>query len=216
MQPSELEPFPDPRFARAWGPLALGGDLSPQRLLLAYSSGIFPWFSEGEPIQWWSPDPRAVFELDGLHVPRRLLRTIRSGRFTVTRDSAFAAVMHGCAHRPGSGTWITQSMLEAYERLHQLGFARSLEVWRNGELAGGIYGVSIGGLFAGESMFYHERDASKVALYWLEEHLRSRGYVLFDVQMLTPHLERLGAIDIPRTHYLRRLREAIALPVTWD
>ena len=211
MPPRELEPFPNPRIAPRWGPLALGGDLGPDRLLLAYSSGIFPWFSENEPIQWWSPDPRAILEPDGLYVSRRLRRTIRSGGLEVTRDRAFEEVMRGCAVRPAEGTWITPSMLRAYKKLHALGIAHSLEVWRSGVLVGGVYGIAIGGLFAGESMFYKERDASKVALYWLVCHLRAQGYTLIDTQVLSPHTARMGAIEIAREEYLDRLEEALKL-----
>lgn len=216
VRPRSLEPFPDPRHARPWGPLAIGGDLSPERLILAYRSGIFPWFSEGEPIQWWSPDPRAIFELDGLYVSRRLARIVRSGRFEVTRDRAFDDVMRGCADRPGAGTWITRSMLRAYTRMHELGHAHSIEVWQGGALVGGIYGVGFGGFFAGESMFHRESEASKVAMVALFEHLRARGYALFDTQVLSPHTEHMGAYEIPRSAYLERLRAALALPVRFD
>ena len=156
--------FLDPERADADGLVGVGGDLSPTRLLEAYTRGIFPWFDETTPILWWSPDPRAVFELDGFHVSRRLARTIRSGRFTTTVDAAFAAVIRGCADRPGHGIWITPDMIDAYTTLHRLGWAHSVEAWRDGELAGGVYGVAVGGLFAGESMFTRIRDGSKVAL----------------------------------------------------
>ena len=162
------------------------------------------------PILWWSPDPRAVFELDGLNVSRRLARTVRSGKFRVTFDSAFAAVVEGCARRAGQdGVWITHGMAAAYERLHQLGHAHSVEVWNGEELAGGLYGVTVGGLFAGESMFSRIRDASKVALVHVMERLRNGGYHLFDVQFVNEHTARLGATEIPRTEYLRRLRRAL-------
>jgi len=210
-----LEPFPDPRTANPWGPLAIGGDLSPERLLLAYTPGIFPWYSEAEPIQWWSPDPRAIFELTGLRVSRRLRRTIRSGRFRVTADLAFERVMRGCAEARPEGTWITGDMLAAYARLHALDLAHSVEVWSGDALVGGVYGVSIRGFFAGESMFHRARDASKVALYWLLERLRARGFALFDTQVLSPHTERLGAIDIRRSAYLARLESALALEASF-
>src|SRR5262245_50887023 len=148
----------DPSSADEDGLVAVGGDLSPGLLLEAYCCGVFPWFNEDTPILWWSPDPRAVLDLDALHVPRRLQRTLRSGRFQHTLDRAFGHVIRGCADRPGTGTWITPDMIAAYERLHDLGFAHSLEVWQGGELAGGIYGVALGGLFAGESMFTRLRD----------------------------------------------------------
>jgi leucyl/phenylalanyl-tRNA--protein transferase len=202
--------FLDPDRADAEGLVGIGGDLRPPLLLEAYRRGIFPWFDEDSPILWWSPDPRAIFEMDGLHVSRRLARTVRSGRFSVTVDRAFAEVMHGCAHRPGEGVWITPEMIRAYRRLYEMGHAHSVEVWQGEQLAGGVYGVTVGGLFAGESMFAHVRDASKVALVHLMERLRQRGFQLFDVQFLNEHTARLGAVEIPRREYLRRLRKAIA------
>jgi leucyl/phenylalanyl-tRNA--protein transferase len=207
--------FPDPATAPADAPLAAGGDLSPQRLLAAYRAGIFPWYDDSTPILWWSPDPRAIFELDGLHVSRRLARTVRSGRFAVRFDTAFDAVIAGCADRD-EGTWITDEMRAAYGELHRLGHAHSAEAWHDGRLAGGIYGVTVGGLFAGESMFTRIRDASKVALVALVEHLRAGGYVLFDVQFLTDHTERLGAVEVPRREYLDRLARAIELDVQFS
>ncbi len=194
--------------------VAMGGDLQPERLLEAYRHGIFPWYDECEPILWWSPDPRAIFELDGLYVSRRLRRTLRSGRFTTSVNRDFAGVIRGCADR-SQGTWITREMLDAYETLHALGHAHSIEVWHAGGLAGGLYGVAIGGFFAGESMFTRVRDASKVALVHLVERLKERGFTLFDTQFLTDHTERLGAMEIPRSEYLKRLQEALALPVTF-
>lgn len=207
--------FLDPERADAEGLVAIGGDLHPSRLLDAYRRGIFPWFDEDSPILWWSPDPRAIFEMDGLYVSRRLARTVRSGRFTVTFDRAFGEVIRGCADRPNDGVWITADMIDAYTRLHDLGHAHTVEVWHEGRLAGGLYGVAIGGLFAGESMFTRVRDASKVALVHLMEHLRRRGYQLFDVQFLNAHTARLGAIEIPRREYLARLRRAIAYDVSF-
>lgn len=193
-------------------PVAVGGDLRPGRLLHAYRCGVFPWYNEGEPVLWWSPDPRAVFELDGLRVPRRLARTLRSGRFTTTVDRAFGEVIRGCAVRE-EGTWITPDMIGAYEELHQLGHAHSLEVWRGDTLAGGIYGVALGGFFAGESMFSRVPDGSKVALVRLVERLRERGFQLFDIQFRTEHTTRLGAVEIPRAEYLQRLARAVAVSV---
>src|SRR5262249_55206426 len=191
------------------GLVAVGGDLRPERLLTAYRRGIFPWFDEYGPVLWWSPDPRAVFELDGFHVPRRLRRTIRSGRFTVTVNRDFAGVLRGCADRPGEGTWLTPDMVAAYQALHGLGHAHSVEVWHEGALAGGLYGVALGGLFAGESMFTRVRDASKVALAFVVDRLRERGFELFDIQFVTEHTGRLGAVEIPRKEYLARLRRAL-------
>lgn len=205
----------DPESADGFGLVGIGGDLRPERLLAAYRDGVFPMYEEGEPICWWSPDPRAIFEIDRLHLSRRLSRTMRSGRFQVTLDQAFTRVMRGCADRP-EGTWITADMVEAYSRLHRMGVAHSAEVWEDGMLVGGVYGVGIGGLFAGESMFYRVRDASKVGLAHLFAHLRERGYQLFDTQILNDHTARLGAREIPRSEYLARVREIISLPVTFD
>jgi leucyl/phenylalanyl-tRNA---protein transferase len=205
----------DPEAADARGLVAVGGDLRPETLLTAYRSGVFPWYEEGLPVCWWSPDPRAVLPLDNLHVSRRLARTIRSGRFTVTFDRDFAGVIRGCADR-AEGTWITRDMMLAYQRLHDLDHAHSVEAWRGGELAGGVYGVAIGGFFAAESMFYRVSDASKVALVALVEHLRAHGYVLLDVQMVTEHTARLGVVEIPRREYLRRLRDAVVKPVSFE
>jgi leucyl/phenylalanyl-tRNA--protein transferase len=207
-----LPPLFLPELADEHGLVALGGDLRPPRLLLAYRSGIFPWFDESTPILWWSPDPRAIFDLDDFHISRRLRRTIRSGRFACTINQDFAAVIRGCADRPGDGNWITPEMIDAYETLHRLGHAHSVEAWQGDELAGGVYGVAVGGFFAGESMFTRIRDGSKVALAFLVDRLRTRGFGLFDIQFLNPHTERMGAVEIPRAEYLARLHDAIRLP----
>jgi len=204
--------MPDPADATPSGLLAGGGDLEPGTLLAAYRAGIFPWPDAGGTLLWWAPDPRAVLPLDGMHVSRRLQRTRRSGALRVTVDRACAAVMSGCADRAG-GTWITPSMHAAYLRLHELGWVHSVEVWRGDELAGGLYGVAIGGFFAAESMFHAARDASKIALAALVEHLRARRFTLLDVQLQTPHLASLGVVEIPRAEYLARLASAVALPV---
>jgi len=205
--------FPNPRQAlrgQLNGLVAVGGDLFPPRLLLAYRSGIFPW--SVDPITWWSPDPRGIFELDGFRVPRSLAKVLRRGIFTVTVNHAFRQVMEGCS-RPGErGQWITPPFIEAYTQLHELGHAHSVECWHGGELAGGIYGVAMGGFFAGESMFYRVSNASKVALYHLIERLKMRGFALFDIQMLTPITAQLGAVLISRNAYLARLKKALALP----
>ncbi len=211
--------FPDPNLAVPSGPcaglVALGGDFSVERLLLAYRGGIFPWTDE--PITWWSPEPRAIFELDQFHVPTSLAKILKRGAFQVTIDRAFREVMEGCAEpRPGrEHTWVTKNFIDAYTRLHKLGHAHSLECWMNGRLVGGIYGVAIGGFFAGESMFHRVDNASKVALARLVQHLRARDYALFDTQLLTPITQRLGAINIPRREYLRRLADALKLPRTF-
>jgi leucyl/phenylalanyl-tRNA--protein transferase len=197
------------------GLVAIGGDLRPERLLRAYRAGVFPWYDDGEPILWWSPDPRAIFELDGLHVSRRLARTVRSGRFQITVNRDFAGVIRGCADRDAEGTWITPDMIAAYEKLHQFGHAHSVEVWQGAELAGGLYGVAIGSFFAGESMFTRRRDASKVALVHTVERLRRQGFKLFDIQMLTEHTALLGATEIPRSEYLARLARALSSPVAF-
>ncbi len=201
--------FFDPSAADESGLVAIGGDLHPKRLLVAYRSGVFPWYDAADPICWWSPDPRAIFELDGLHVSRRLARTVRSGKFEATVDRDFAAVIRGCADRE-EGTWIHPEMIEAYTRLHRLGHCHSVEVWHQGQLAGGLYGVALNGFFAGESMFSRVPDASKVALVYLTDRLRRRGFQLFDTQMLTEHTRRLGAIEVSRARYLLRLRRALA------
>jgi leucyl/phenylalanyl-tRNA--protein transferase len=211
--------FPPVEMAGPEGLLALGASLEIPILIDAYTHGIFPWpFGEGEyPLAWWSPDPRAILPLDRIHLPRRLRRTCRSGRFQVTCNRAFREVMLGCGqaeNRKGE-TWITREMVEAYFSLFEAGLAKSVETWREGELAGGVYGVGIGGFFAAESMFYRHRDASKVALAHLLAHLKKRGYSLVDIQMLTPHTERFGGIEIARTEYLDRLQQALSLPVSY-
>ncbi len=204
--------FPDPRLADRDGLTAVGGDLAVPRLLLAYRSGIFPWTVD--PISWWSPDPRAIFEFDRFHVPRSLARVLREQPFQITVNRAFRRVMEECA-APGPGrreTWISPEFIEAYTRLHKQGHAHSLECWRKNELVGGIYGVRIGGLFAGESMFHRAADASKVALCHLVRHLQERDFALVDIQMLTPITRRLGGIEISRAEYLKRLASAVRRP----
>jgi leucyl/phenylalanyl-tRNA--protein transferase len=194
-------------FADEHGLVAVGGDLRPQTLLRAYRNGIFPWYNEGDPILWWSPEPRAIFEFNQFYISARLARTIRSGKFRMTINQAFADVMHGCAQR--DRTWITTDMHEAYVRMHQLGYAHSIEAWLGDELAGGVYGIALGGFFSGESMFHRVRDASKVALAYLLEYLQIRGFILFDSQVITEHTASLGALEIPRSEYLARLKEAL-------
>lgn len=185
------------------GLLAAGGDLSPARLLAAYERGIFPWYSPGQPVLWWSPDPRAVLFPEEFRCTRSLAKSRRNGGFTVQVDADFAAVIDSCAApRPHSlGTWITSEMREAYIELHRLGFAHSIESWRNGALAGGLYGVRLGGVFFGESMFARERDASKVALASLVDLCRTHAIAVIDCQLPSQHLESLGARTIPRVEF---------------
>jgi len=197
--------FPDPERSNAEGLVAVGGDLSPERLLLAYERGIFPWYSEGLPPLWWSPDPRAVIDVASLHVSKRLARELRQERFRVTFNRAFERVMIECGEQREGGTWILPEMVAAYTRLHELGHALSIEVWNGERLVGGLYGVQRGALFAAESMFHRETSASKVALVTAVRRLFAAGVTLFDVQFVTPHLESLGAYTVPRTEYLRRV-----------
>jgi leucyl/phenylalanyl-tRNA---protein transferase len=204
-------PFPPVEYALRDpdGLLAIGGDLSPGRLLRAYRQGIFPWYGPGQPILWWSPDPRMVLEPTALKLSRSLRKSLRKGLFTVTLDEAFAAVMRGCAEprADAQGTWITSDMERAYLRLHELGHAHSVEAWQDGELAGGLYGVALGRVFFGESMFTRRTDASKVAFVHLVRQLQAWGFVLIDCQVHTGHLASLGAAPIPRTRFSALLEE---------
>jgi len=207
--------FPAPDDAEPDGLLAVGGDLSSRRLLLAYAMGIFPWYSEGQPILWWSPDPRFVLELKDFHVSRRLGQLLRRGRFRVTFDQDFVGVIRACAtiDRPGQdGTWITSEMQQAYIELHELGFAHSVESWIDDELVGGVYGVSLGRAFFGESMFARASNASKVALATLVERLDGWGFHFLDAQVTTPHMLSLGAKEISRETFLRGLERALRVP----
>ena len=167
-------------------------------------------------IGWFSPDPRGILPIETFHVPARLARVIRSGRFDVVVDRAFESVMRACAERPGDGTWISEPIIECYVAIHRLGIAHSVETWHDGQLVGGLYGIHLGGAFFGESMFHRETDASKVALAALVDRLARRGFRLLDTQWVTPHLEQFGAIEIPRREYLRRLRQALALECVFD
>ncbi len=203
--------FPPAHLAED-GLLAVGGDLSPRRLLAAYRGGIFPWFNEDQPILWWSPDPRMVLFPERIHLSHRLRRTLKSGCFEISADTAFGEVIRACAQieRPGQdGTWIVASMIEAYENLHELGYAHSMECRLEGALAGGLYGVSIGGCFFGESMFSRSKDASKIALAALAGQCRRWGIGLVDCQMATPHLYSMGAREMPRPIFLDLLRRAL-------
>ena len=210
------DPFPDPRGSRGDGLVAVGGDLSVDRLLEAYRSGLFPW--SVDPITWWSPDPRGVMEVGSMHVSRSLARTLRRAPFEVTLDRDFAGVIRACASVPRGGdasTWISPPLVAAYESLARAGHAHSVECWREGRLVGGVYGVCVGGFFAAESMFHHEDDASKVALVHLDRHLARRGFTLMDCQMVTPVTRSLGAREISRSEYLSRLASAVDQPSRW-
>ena len=217
----EKPKFPPIDAAGPDGVLLVGGSLAPDWMLEAYRRGIFPMPIKVERrrlIAWLSPDPRGVLEVDGLHVSRRLARRLRRGEFTFTINRAFERVVEGCAAPRGhdDDCWLTLSMQNAYLTLHSLGHAHSIEVWRDGLLAGGLFGVSIGGLFAAESMFHRATDASKAALVFLVSHLGRRGFSLLDVQWTNPHTRRLGAHDAPRSVYLARLAQAVKRHVTFD
>jgi leucyl/phenylalanyl-tRNA--protein transferase len=204
--------FPPPELAEKDGLLAVGGDLRPERLLLAYSMGIFPWFDENSPIMWWSPDPRMVLFPDKLKVSASLRQTLRSGHFQVTFDEAFDQVITACAEvnrQHQDGTWIGSRMMKAYKALHHAGYAHSVEVWRENQLTGGLYGVSLCRIFFGESMFFRESNASKVALWHLAERLREWDFRLIDAQQETQHLRSLGAEAISRKDFLEFLRQAL-------
>ncbi len=214
-QLTEYPVFPTPDLAEEDGLLAVGGDLSPERLILAYKMGIFPWYSEGSPILWWSPDPRLILLPDELNVSRSLRQFIKKNLYTVTMDRAFEEVITSCArvHREkDGGTWITREMIDAYIELHRLGFAHSVETWFEDELVGGLYGVSLGGAFFGESMFTRMSNASKVAFVALVEQLKRWGFLMIDCQVTTEHLIRFGAKEIPRKEFLKLLRKALKMP----
>ncbi|MHC1742205.1 MAG: leucyl/phenylalanyl-tRNA--protein transferase [Syntrophobacteraceae bacterium] len=212
---SEALAFPPCHYAEPDGLLAVGGDLSPERLLLAYRMGIFPWYSSNTPILWWSPDPRLVLFPGEIHVSKSLRRVLKKQHYRVTFDRSFRSVMERCGsvkRRDGEGTWIVPEMLEAYCRLHELGFAHSVECWEGDTLAGGLYGVSLGRIFFGESMFALKPDASKVAFAHLVDRLRGHGCVLIDCQVTTEHLKRFGAREIPRDLFLMFLDRALKAP----
>jgi leucyl/phenylalanyl-tRNA--protein transferase len=216
------DPLPpvDQALRRPNGLLAAGGGLGVRRLVDAYRHGCFPWFSEGEPVLWWSPDPRMVLVPADLHIPRSLARRLRRGDFAVTADTAFTDVIAGCAEPRDDegGTWITREMRAAYERLHAAGHAHSIEAWQDGYLVGGLYGVALGRAFFGESMFTRVPDASKAAFVHLVRQLRRWDFGLIDCQMKTEHLARFGAREIPRSSFLNRLRELVggdAPPPPW-
>jgi leucyl/phenylalanyl-tRNA--protein transferase len=207
--------FPDVGLAEPDGLLAIGGDLSQERLLAAYRAGIFPWFSEGEPILWWSPDPRCVLLTDRVHCSRSMQKLLRKGAFRITLDADFEQVIDSCARVPRAGqdgTWITKSMRKAYVGLHRAGFAHSAEAWLDDRLVGGMYGVALGSIFFGESMFSTAPNASKAVLIRLAQHLNTAGFAVLDGQVGNPHLYRLGAVDLPRKEFLDAVAEGIARP----
>lgn len=215
--------FPPVEMANEDGLLAYGGDLSPQRLLAAYRQGIFPWYNEGQPILWWSPDPRAVLFPDSFHVSKSLRKTIRSGKFEVTLDTRFEEVINACARvrttPTGPGTWITAEMIDAYLELHRLGYAHSVEVLNGRTLVGGLYGIAIGKAFFGESMFSIETDASKAGFARLCQQLSNWDFDFVDCQVSSEHLMRLGAQQIPRKEFIQRLKQATShpdRPGTWS
>jgi len=203
-------PPPDKALTEPDGLLAIGGDLSPERIIIAYLNGIFPWYSPGQPILWWSPNPRAVLFPQKLHVSRSLAKIIRKKEFITTIDQAFEQVIEACAQTPRhnqDGTWITDEMQQAYLKLHQLGIAHSAECWKNGQLVGGLYGIALGKVFFGESMFSWQSNASKVAFVHLLDELKKRNYALIDCQVTTDHLLSLGAEEIPREHFLKLIAQ---------
>ena len=207
--------FPPPMLAEPSGLLAVGGDLSPQRLVLAYGNGIFPWYSEGQPILWFSPDPRFVLDPEDFYVGRSLKKIVKRGDFKITLDQAFEEVISRCStvSRPGqNGTWLTSEMIDAYLKLFELGIAHSVEAWKEGILVGGLYGISIGNFYAGESMFALEPNASKVAFVWQVFQMKQWGIELIDCQVYTDHLKRFGAKDISRKEYLDVLPSLFSVP----
>lgn len=205
------EQFPPLENARKDGLLCAGGDLRPERLLAAYSKGIFPWYSAGLPILWWSPDPRCILPLEMFHLPKRSVRTLRHHPFHLTHNTVFSQVIRACAApRKGSdSTWILPEIVEAYEQLHSLGYAHSIEVWNTGKLVGGLYGVALGRAFFGESMFHIEAEASRAALAALVDLLRLRGVLLLDCQQATSHIMHMGGVLLPRTLFQKKLQEAL-------
>lgn len=203
-------PHPDHALTEPDGLLAIGGDLSPSRLINAYINGIFPWYSEGQPVLWWSPNPRAVLFPDKLHISKSMKKLIRQGKFHTTLDTAFEQVIHFCANTPRpeqEGTWITSEIEQAYIRLHKMGIAHSAECWLDNQLVGGLYGLAIGKVFFGESMFSHHPNASKIAFIHLLDELKKANYALIDCQVTTDHLISLGAEEIPRKQFLKLISQ---------
>ena len=205
--------FPSPNSASEEGLVAVGGEITTKRVLSAYRQGIFPWYSEDQPVLWWSPEPRAILYPDGIKISRSLKKTLRRSKFSITADTAFSEVVKACAgprtQSPTGGTWITAEMMDTYNRLHQLGYGHSIEVWDEEKLVGGLYGLSLGSAFFGESMFSHKTDASKFALVYLAKFSKSSGIDFIDCQLPTVHLASMGAINISRKEYLRILEAAL-------
>ena len=213
--------FPDPFDAEPDGLLAVGGDLTPHRLVAGYCIGVFPWYHDDSPRMWWTPDPRCILLPEEFHLPKSLGRLMRSGRYGYSFDRAFADVIRGCAEPRGDydGTWLVPEMIEAYIALHKLGLAHSVETWEDGELAGGLYGVALGGVFFGESMFFKKPNASKAAFARLVQELVRAGYTLIDCQQVTPNLLRFGARPVPREEFMDRLAGALEQPLhrgSWE
>ncbi|MCB2221944.1 MAG: leucyl/phenylalanyl-tRNA--protein transferase [Bacteroidetes bacterium] len=207
--------FPDPENADHSGLLAIGGDLSAERLILAYANGIFPWYSQDDPVLWWSPDPRMILYPHQLKISKSMRQSLRNKNYEVRFDTSFSDVIRACKQAPRQGqegTWITKEMQEAYIHLHDLGWAHSVETFLDNKLVGGLYGVSIGKAFFGESMFFEQRDASKIALVYLVDKLIEWNFTFIDAQVETEHLRRMGAINISRKQYLELLRKAINYP----
>jgi leucyl/phenylalanyl-tRNA--protein transferase len=212
---SEKIAFPPPHLAADEGLLAVGGDLSHERLLAAYHAGIFPWYSEDQPILWWSPDPRLVLYPSAFRISKSLRKVIRQQKFRITLDLAFEQVIHECAHirrLKDTGTWLVDEMIQAYCRLHRYGFAHSVEAWYEQKLVGGLYGVSLGRCFFGESMFARVSNASKVAFARLVDHLKQMDFQIIDCQVKTAHLMRFGAQEVPRHLFLKQLLQAQEMP----
>ncbi|KJU83969.1 leucyl/phenylalanyl-tRNA--protein transferase [Candidatus Magnetobacterium bavaricum] len=211
--------FPSPELARGDGLLAIGGDLSMDRLLVAYRQGIFPWYGPDSPILWWAPDPRIVLIPQDINISRSLRQTIKKGLFKVTTDRAFRQVITNCSMNrkiDGGDTWLTKEMIEAYVKLHEAGFAHSIESWHDGELAGGLYGVVMGGVFFGESMFFKKSNASKVAFATIVQKLIEWGFVLIDCQVATSYLMSFGATHMPRKDFMRMIKSAIRIKTSYE
>jgi leucyl/phenylalanyl-tRNA---protein transferase len=211
----ELE-FPSPELANADGVIAVGGDLSPQRLLNAYASGIFPWYNEGDPLVWWSPDPRSIITPGDIHISRTMKKLMERNAFQLTYDKRFEDVIENCSapRKTQAGTWITQDIKDAYSQLHELGFAHSVEVWKDEKLVGGLYGVSLGKCFFGESMFSISPNSSKYALITFTQKIFKLGFLMVDCQVPNPHLTRLGARGIPRKEFLELLERGLKFQST--